>query len=856
MHWASVRIRPFGLIGVFLLGSTVFPAGQSGVPLALSERPGGDFVQAAVADGSGGMWITGRTEKGLATTPDARHRIPLGAGTFDMFLSHVAADGRLLYATYLGGSSVDEANGIARDAAGNIYLTGSTGSSDFPHTTGAAHAIGASRDAFVVKLDPSGRQILYATHFGGNSIEQAAGIAVDAGGFAHVVGSTSGQGFPVTFGRCLDIWQSTFYVRLNPDGTPASATCLDDSNGAAVAVDAAGDAYVVGLARKNFSPLINPMKVTYPAGAGSQGFLAKFSGNSISFSTLLGGSRDDWANDVEVTSRGIYVGGAGFSTDYPGAPRNPALAGNWTGWITKVRLDGVAILGTTLLDGADKTDEVRSLQVDAAEVVHATGWTNSTTFPVTPGAAQSSLAGASDAFYATIPAPTNTIGDPSYVSYFGGASDDLAYALSFDGSGGAWLAGHTFGAGLPLVNASLVSPSPSFVARFGQRRNVPAPGTGDIVLYARDATATVGQWELAADASAAGGTRAWNRDAGFAKVSVPAAAPANYVELTFQAAAGVDYHLWLRMKADNDHWANDSVWVQFSDSVDASGNSMWQTGTTSATAVSLEDCTNCGEQGWGWNDNGYGTGGVPVRFASSGTHTIRIQQREDGISIDQIVLSSAEWATTAPGASRYDAMILSATVTPPPPPPVAAKEIVMYVATDRSAGGTNWQPIADTTAAGGSRLLNPDQGQPKLSSPAAAGSDYFEVQFNAEAGTPYHLWVRSRATNDHWTNDSVFVQFNGSVDAGGAPTFRIGTDNATVVSLEECSGCGEQGWGWNDNAYAAFASPIYFATSGPQTIRVLRREDGIAIDQIVLSAAKYLNAAPGAAKNDTTIVPK
>ena len=180
----------------------------------------------------------------------------------------------------------------------------------------------------------------------------------------------------------------------------------------------------------------------------------------------------------------------------------------------------------------------------------------------------------------------------------------------------------------------------------------------------------------------------------------------------------------------------------------------------------------------------------------------------------------------------------------------------MYVATDRSAGGTNWQPIADTTAAGGSRLLNPDQGQPKLSSPAAAGSDYFEVQFNAEAGTPYHLWVRSRATNDHWTNDSVFVQFNGSVDAGGAPTFRIGTDNATVVSLEECSGCGEQGWGWNDNAYAAFASPIYFATSGPQTIRVLRREDGIAIDQIVLSAAKYLNAAPGAAKNDTTIVPK
>jgi hypothetical protein len=130
------------------------------------------------------------------------------------------------------------------------------------------------------------------------------------------------------------------------------------------------------------------------------------------------------------------------------------------------------------------------------------------------------------------------------------------------------------------------------------------------------------------------------------------------------------------------------------------------------------------------------------------------------------------------------------------------------------------------------------------------------VQFTAEASVPYHLWIRSQATNDHWTNDSVFVQFSDSVDAGGNPIWRIGSDHATYVSLEDCSGCGEQGWGWNDNAYGAFAAPIYFAKSGPQTIRVLRREDGISIDQIVLSAGRYLNASPGLAKNDTTIVQK
>ena len=112
------------------------------------------------------------------------------------------------------------------------------------------------------------------------------------------------------------------------------------------------------------------------------------------------------------------------------------------------------------------------------------------------------------------------------------------------------------------------------------------------------------------------------------------------------------------MKADDDSWQNDSVFVQFSDSVDGSGNAVWRIGTTSATMVSLEDCSGCGEQGWGWNDNGYGAAGAPVVFATSGPHTIRIQYREDGISIDQIVLSAARYMTAAPGAARNDTTIV------------------------------------------------------------------------------------------------------------------------------------------------------------------------------------------------------
>ena len=180
----------------------------------------------------------------------------------------------------------------------------------------------------------------------------------------------------------------------------------------------------------------------------------------------------------------------------------------------------------------------------------------------------------------------------------------------------------------------------------------------------------------------------------------------------------------------------------------------------------------------------------------------------------------------------------------------------MYVAPEMLPASHNWFVLSDSTAAQGARLSNRNQNLPKSTSPLSSYPDYFEVRFSPEAGTPYHLWVRGKADDDYWTNDSVFVQFSDSVDASGNPIWRVNTNSATVVSLEDCTGCGEQSWGWQDNAYGAFAAPMYFGKSGPQTIRVIRREDGFSIDQIVISARKYLNTAPGALKNDTTIVPR
>ena len=390
----------------------------------------------------------------------------------------------------------------------------------------------------------------------------------------------------------------------------------------------------------------------------------------------------------------------------------------------------------------------------------------------------------------------------------------------------------------------------------------PPPGATTLVLWASNTLSSNihGTWMPVTDTAASGGSALSNTNAGAAKISPALVDPANYFEQTFTAYHGTAYHLWVRLRAGSNSLGNDSVHVQFSGSIDSFGSPHWRIGTTSSAEVVLQGgSSDPSVSGWGWADDGWDAAGVPIYFAADGAQTVRVQQREDGAIVDEIVLSPDTYLNASPGARDNDTTVLAVndrSGSPPPPPPPPQPDVVLWTANVPAANMTgNWQPVSDASAAGGAALWNADAAQPKVAPALAAPSNYFEMTFTAAAGAPYHLWVRMRAAERRAVQrfDPRAVQRFG----GRRRRTRNadGTSNSAEVVLQAgANGPADHGWGWADNGWGAPGVNIYFATSGTHTIRVQQREDGAIVDQIVLSPGAYLNAAPGGRRDDATII--
>jgi endonuclease/exonuclease/phosphatase family metal-dependent hydrolase len=205
----------------------------------------------------------------------------------------------------------------------------------------------------------------------------------------------------------------------------------------------------------------------------------------------------------------------------------------------------------------------------------------------------------------------------------------------------------------------------------------------DIVLYAADVTVMQGNWTRTQSSSANPTGTMSSADVGWSAVSAPVVAPAHYFEIAFQAPADTVYHVWLRLRGAGDSKWNESVWVQFSDALLPTGSPIYGVGSSSALLVNLEGCNECGVSDWGWRDSSYWLKqSALIKFASSGLHTIRVQTREDGVSIDQIVLSPVTYLANAPGPDMNDGTIA------PKQAPAVLPSLKPYGGTPRAVPGT------------------------------------------------------------------------------------------------------------------------------------------------------------------------
>ncbi|MDQ3348322.1 MAG: phospholipase D-like domain-containing protein [Acidobacteriota bacterium] len=210
---------------------------------------------------------------------------------------------------------------------------------------------------------------------------------------------------------------------------------------------------------------------------------------------------------------------------------------------------------------------------------------------------------------------------------------------------------------------------------------------------------------------------------------------------------------------------------------------------------------------------------------------------------------------TDPAANNHGGA-LPCTYDPEPPMSDAPTVVIWAGDTTSSSLHGNWRVVADPTAAGGRALANSNFSQAKITPAFTDPPNYFEATFSARADTPYHLWVRMRAENNSFGNDSVHVQFSDSVTATRVPTMRIGSTSSAEIVLQAGAGDGSvNGWGWADNTWDIRGPDVYFSATGTHTVRIQQREDGAIVDQIVLSPNVYLNAAPGARDGDNTRLP-
>ncbi len=350
-----------------------------------------DFATGLAVDGSGDVYLCGNTE-----SVDFPRLNSVGSalkGVSDTFVikltpENTAPDHLLFeYSSLVGGSGEEGGTSIAIDGAGSAYITGRTSSPDFP-TVGAIQPAygGGESDAFIAKLAPDGKSLVYSSFLGGGGAE-------------------------------------------------------DQMRKSAISVDASGNAYVIGDTQSGNFPTRNALRAAKTGSASSSdGFVAKInpSGSDFVYSTYLGGNEDDFALAIANDSGGnAYVAGRTRSTSFSGSA-STRPSGTTDAFVAKLNASGAAISYLTFVGGATGDESANAIAVDTAGNAVIAGSAGAGV-PTVNSIQSFSRGGADDAFVAKL-GPGGAV---TFSTYLGGSGDDIALGVGLDGTGAIYIIGST-----------------------------------------------------------------------------------------------------------------------------------------------------------------------------------------------------------------------------------------------------------------------------------------------------------------------------------------------------------------------------------------------------------------------------
>lgn len=384
--------------------------------------------------------------------------------------------------TLIGGTFHDRITGMAVDSAKNIYVVGTTVSSDFPTTPGAFDVSKQDTDVFVAKFSPDLSTLLASTYIGGSNFEQSGNIKVSANGDVYVTGQTASTNFPVTSGAYDTTFNGTpnstfdvFVARLSSDLTSVkSATFLGGtaSEGETyLALDVNNNVYLTGGTDSTNFPVTSGSFNT--ASGPSASFVAKLSptlnsltGSGYVHNTLVRGIAVDSASNVFVvgaTSGNIGVTMNGYDTFH---------AGNSDGLVLRLPTSLSNMTNATYLGGTS-VDELRSVAIDTSNNVYVTGYSQSGSgYPTTAGAYDTSANGLSDVVITKL---SNNLSTVLVSTFLGGVEAEAGLSITLDGSDNIFVAGNTGSANFPVTSgafgSSLTGNTNGFLAQFSPSLN-------------------------------------------------------------------------------------------------------------------------------------------------------------------------------------------------------------------------------------------------------------------------------------------------------------------------------------------------------------------------------------------------